>query len=73
MDRSPSVNWAGVVDWIFPRLEGSEAELQKSEAEKAARESQAIEEAVQWLPSDIERLKAYLADAEKAAGERAVT
>lgn len=53
------------MDWIFPRLEGSEAELQKSEAKKAARESKAVEKAVQRLSPNIEGLKAYLADAEK--------
>ena len=65
MALRPSFNWAGFTDWIFPRLEGSEAELQKKEAEKADNESKAVEEVVQGLPSNIEGLKAYLADAEK--------
>lgn len=65
MVRKPSLKWAEFTDWIFPRLEGSETELKKSEAEKAAVESKAVEEAVQRLPSNVEGLKAYLVEAEK--------
>lgn len=65
MARSSSFRWAELTDWIFPRLEGSEQQVQESETAKATIEAKNVDAAVQRLPSDIAGLKAYLSEAEK--------
>ena len=65
MNRKPGFNASEWTDWIFPRLEGNEEKLLDRERERAREESVAVADAVEKLPSNIEGLKGYMADAEK--------
>ncbi|GKS85487.1 hypothetical protein AVMA1855_15065 [Acidovorax sp. SUPP1855] len=65
MNRKPGFNPSEWTDWVFPRLEGNEEKLLDRERKRALKEAEVVADAVEKLPSNIEGLKGYLADAEK--------